>query len=211
MSKKHVAYLRVSTQQQGRSGLGLESQQATVARYKPVETFVEVESGKRSDRPELAKALAYCRKTGATLVVAKLDRLARNVLFTATLMESGADFIACDLPNANRLTIHIMAAVAENEARLISERTKGALAAAKARGVKLGNPKNLTTVAARKGCRRNVAAAKEHRRDILPVAQKLRDAGRTLTEIAETLTGRGLLTRRGKAWSATAVMRLLAA
>ena len=118
--------------------------------------------------------------------------------------------MACDNPNANRLTVHILAAVAEDEARRISERTKAALAAAKRRGVRLGNPRNLTTTAAAKGVAANVDAAERHAADVRPIAEKLRTAGRTLVEIAETLTGRGLLTRRGKAWSATAVSRLLA-
>ncbi len=209
--QKYVAYYRVSTQKQGQSGLGLEGQQQAVAAYcEPVEAFTEVETGtNKRQRPELLKAIAACKRLGATLVIAKLDRLARNVHFVSGLMESGIEFVACDNPQANRLTIHILAAVAEDEARRISERTKAALAAYKARGGELGNPKNLTTKAAKKGNAANVAAAEKHRAEVLPVAQKLRDAGRTLTEIAETLTGRGLLTRRGKAWSATAVSRLL--
>lgn len=129
---KYVAYFRVSTQRQGQSGLGLEGQQAAVAAFcEPLESFTEVESGKRSDRPELARAIAACKRLGATLVIAKLDRLARNVHFVSGLMESGVEFIACDNPNANRLTVHILAAVAEDEARRISERTKAALAAAR--------------------------------------------------------------------------------
>jgi DNA invertase Pin-like site-specific DNA recombinase len=126
-------------------------------------------------------------------------------------MESGVDFVACDNPNANRLTVHILAAVAEDEARRISERTKAALQAAKRRGVRLGNPRNLTSEAASKGNAANVEAAESHAAEILPVARKLREAGRTFQEIADVLTGRGLLTRRGKAWTHVAVMRLLAA
>ena len=137
---KFVAYYRVSTERQGQSGLGLEVQENAVLEYlngggwKLVGRFVEVESGKRNDRPELAKALAACRRLGATLVIAKLDRLARNVAFVANLMESGVEFVAYDFPQANRLTIHILAAVAEHEREMISQRTKAALAAAKARG-----------------------------------------------------------------------------
>ncbi len=146
---KAIAYYRVSTARQGQSGLGLEAQQAAVAAFcEPIETYTEVETGKRSDRPELQRAIAACKRMGATLVVAKLDRLARNVAFVSTLMESGVEFVACDNPTANRLTVHILAAVAEDEARRISERTKAALAAYKARGGTLGNPSNLTTVAA---------------------------------------------------------------
>ena len=144
------------------------------------------------------------------MIVAKLDRLARNVAFVSTLMESGIDFIAADNPTANRLTVHILSAVAEHEARAISDRTKAALAAYKARGGTLGNPKNLTTTAARKGAAANMEAAQRHAADVRPVAERLRSAGRTLAEIAQVLTGQGLLTRRGKAWSPMAVSRLLA-
>lgn len=207
----YVAYYRVSTQKQGTSGLGLEAQQAAVTAFagEPVESYTEVESGKRSDRPQLALAIAACKRLGATLVIAKLDRLARNVHFISGLMESGIEFVACDNPNANRLTVHILAAVAEDEARRISDRTKAALVAYKARGGRLGNPKNLTTVAARKGTAANVAAAKTYREPARKVALALRSKGYSLAAIAETLTGRGILTRRGKAWSPTAVMRLL--
>src|SRR5215471_9744339 len=141
---KFVAYYRVSTARQGRSGLGLEAQQAAVrahlngGRWKLVAEITEIETGKRADRPKLAEALKLCRIHGATLIIAKLDRLARNVAFISALMESDVEFEAVDFPQANRLTIHIMAAVAEHEAKMISERTKVALAAAKARGTKLG-------------------------------------------------------------------------
>jgi len=209
---KYVAYYRVSTQRQGQSGLGLEGQQQAVAAFcEPLESFTEVETGtNKRHRPELQRAIATCKRLNAVLVIAKLDRLARNVYFVSGLMESGIEFVACDNPTANRLTIHILAAVAEDEARRISERTKAALAAYKARGGTLGNPRNLTTTAATKGVAANMKAAERHAADVRPIAEKLRATGRTLAEIAETLTGRGLLTRRGKAWSATAVARLLA-
>lgn len=141
MAKNLVAYIRVSTKKQGESGLGLEAQQAAVTAYAAschgtiIAEAKEVETAKKAttaNRPELAKALARCKLTGATLVVAKLDRLARNVAFTSALMESGVEFVACDMPHANRLTIHIMAAVAEDETRRISQRTKDALARFKA-------------------------------------------------------------------------------
>jgi DNA invertase Pin-like site-specific DNA recombinase len=146
---RFVAYYRVSTDKQGRSGLGLEAQREAVrsflngGNWSLADAVTEVESGKRNDRPELDRALGLCRLYGATLVVAKLDRLARNVAFISKLMESGVDFVAVDFPQANRLTVHILAAVAEHEAAMISQRTRAALAAAKARGVKLGNPANL--------------------------------------------------------------------
>src|SRR5688572_7815435 len=138
MNKRHFgnfdAYYRVSTDRQGKSGLGLEAQQQAVrdylngGRWQLVAEVVEVESGKRSDRPKLQEALRLCRLHGATLVIAKLDRLARNVNFVSNLMESGVDFVAVDFPQANRLTVHILAAVAEHEAEAISARTKAALA-----------------------------------------------------------------------------------
>lgn len=139
-----IAYYRVSTTRQGRSGLGLEAQQSAVLTYLDgksctlLKEFTEIESGKRSDRPQLAAALAACRLYKATLIIAKLDRLARNVAFVSTLMEAGVEFVAVDFPQANRLTIHILAAVAEHEAKVISDRTKAALEAAKKRGVVLG-------------------------------------------------------------------------
>lgn len=146
--RKYVSYVRVSTARQGMSGLGLEAQQDAVTRFvnggswEPVAEFKEVETGKGADalakRPQLRAALDACRKHGATLVIAKLDRLARNVHFVSGLMESKVNFVACDMPDANELTIHMMAAFAEHEAKRISQRTKEALAVAKARGVKLG-------------------------------------------------------------------------
>lgn len=142
--QKHVVYLRVSTQRQGASGLGIDAQRYAVAQYATrvggaeIAEYVEVESGKWADRPQLEAALKQCRLTGAVLVVAKLDRLARNVAFISKLMDGGVEFVACDLPQASRLTLHIMAAMAEHEREQISQRTKAALAAAKRKGVKLG-------------------------------------------------------------------------
>ncbi|BBO34569.1 recombinase family protein [Lacipirellula parvula] len=211
---KLVAYYRVSTKRQGTSGLGLEAQQAAVEAFaitgKIVANFTEVETGKRCDRPELARAMAACRRHGATLVIAKLDRLARNVHFVSGLMEARIPFVCCDNPNATPLTIHILAAVAEDEAKRISERTKAALAAAKARGTALGSAANLTKAARRKGTAANVEAAHLYASRALPLACKLRAAGESLAVIADRLTDGGILTRTGKAWSATAVMRLLA-
>jgi DNA invertase Pin-like site-specific DNA recombinase len=144
---KFVAYFRVSTDKQGKSGLGLEAQREAVltyldgGRWSLVQEFVEVESGKRNDRPELAAALAACKKHKAKLIIAKLDRLSRNLAFIATLMDSGVEFIAVDNPHANKLTVHILAVVAQHEREMIGQRTRDALQAAKARGKKLGNPK----------------------------------------------------------------------
>ena len=145
MAKTVIGYVRVSTKGQGASGLGLEAQESAINAYaaqsdaKALRLYVEIESGRKSDRPQLAAALAHAKRSKATLIVAKLDRLSRNVAFLSALMESGVEFVAVDQPHANRLTIHILAAVAEDEARRISERTKTALAAAKARGTKLGS------------------------------------------------------------------------
>ena len=164
MATAIIGYFRVSTKGQGESGLGLEAQRAAVEAYAKqsgatlVMAYTEVESGKLADRPELAKALAHASRSKATLVVAKLDRLARNVEFLARVLNAGTEFVACDNPAANRLTLHILAAVAEAEAKAISERTKAALAAYKARGGKLGGQlpqcRNLTHEARRKGAQR---------------------------------------------------------
>jgi DNA invertase Pin-like site-specific DNA recombinase len=217
---KFVSYLRVSTQQQGKSGLGLEAQREAVAvylnggRWKLVEEVVEVESGKRSDRPELSRALSLCRIHGARLLVAKLDRLARNVAFISALMESGVDFEAVDLPQANKLTVHIMAAMAEYEAGAISTRTKAALAAAKARGTKLGGYRwDIQTVASKgnaESAKVRTAKASKHARDLRPLIQAIQAEGATsLRQIASALNERGIATARGGEWSAVQVQRLM--
>ncbi len=216
---KFVAYYRVSTARQGRSGLGLDAQREAVAGYlggngwELAAEHVEVESGKRNDRPELARALAACRLHGATLVIAKLDRLARNVAFTANLMDSGVDFVCCDFPTANRLTIHILAAVAEHEREMISQRTKAALAAAKARGVKLGNPDHLTDEARAKGRAAAIKAravrADAFAQDVGPAIQEICAGGAGLRATARALNDRGVPTPAGGCWSAVQVKRVL--
>jgi DNA invertase Pin-like site-specific DNA recombinase len=214
-----VAYYRVSTDRQGVSGLGLEAQREAVGRHIALAggalaaEFQEIESGSRKDRPELSAALAACRAHRATLIIAKLDRLARNVSFISNLMESGVDFVATDHPLANRLTVHILAAVAENESEMISRRTKEALAQAKLRGVKLGNPnlkpgsRGAALYASR--TKRDYANAKA--RDIMPYIDAARRAGcLSLGQLAEALTARGIRTPAGKAtWSAEQVRRVL--
>lgn len=213
---RFVTYLRVSTARQGESGLGLDAQRATVEAFARqhggaiVAQHVEVESGKRSDRPELAKALAAARKAKATLLIAKLDRLARNVAFIANLMDAGVDFVACDQPFASRLTLHILAAVAEDEARRTSERTKAALAAAKARGVKLGSPRAAETSAGARAARS--AYATKANASTRAVIREIQGAGiSTLAGIAKTLEARGVRTPRGgTTWQRTQVARLIA-
>ncbi len=220
---KIIAYYRVSTKQQGESGLGLEGQVATVAAYargqgaEVLKTYREVESGKRADRPELAKALAHARRSRATLVIAKLDRLARNVHFLSGLMESNVDFIACDNPHANKLTIHILAAVAEDEAKRISERTRAALAAYKARGGRLGAARpagrRLTPELGAKGRARarevQRAAVAAAYADLAGELAELRAGGLSLRAIAARLNADGHTTRRGKPWNPMQVARVL--
>lgn len=210
-----VAYFRVSTKKQGQSGLGLEAQQDSVRRYaaatgQPImKEYVEVESGKKCDRVELAKAIAYCKAMNATLVIAKLDRLARNVAFVSKLMESGVSFVCCDNPMANRLTIHILASIAEHEAEMISQRTKAALAAYKARGGKLGSqdPRCQKYSAARlkeigpKGGAVLTKRAQDYRVVVQPIIQQLLDEGKNYRQVAEELNGRGMRTQTGKEWN----------
>jgi DNA invertase Pin-like site-specific DNA recombinase len=209
--RRFVAYYRVSTARQGASGLGLDAQRAAVAKHigsgELVSEFTEVESGKRSDRPELARALAAAKRAKATLVIAKLDRLARNVRFIATLMDTkGVEFEACDFPQASRLLLHMMAAVAEHEASAISSRTKAALAAAKARGVELGKTALAHQAAAAAA---NVAVAQARRDAVAPVVAAIRASGVvTLQGIADALNARGITTPRGGMWSPTQVRRL---
>ena len=212
---KFVVYYRVSTDQQGKSGLGLEAQQAAVRDYlnggswQLVAEHVEIETGKRDDRPELVKALETCRKHRARLVIAKLDRLSRNLAFIATLMDSGVEFVAVDNPHANKLTVHILAAVAEHEREMISERTKAALQAARARGTRLGNPR-LPEAAAR-GTAALQASAAGRAANVLPVIRELQQAGITShNRIAAALNDRGVRTARGGRWTHVQVGNVLA-
>jgi DNA invertase Pin-like site-specific DNA recombinase len=217
----YVAYYRVSTKKQGRSGLGLAAQKESVAVYlaggqrQLIAEFVEVEHGTRkgNDRPQLQAALAQCRVHGATLIIAKLDRLARNVAFTSNLMESSVEFVACDYPEANRLTIHIMAAMAEHEAEMISTRTKLALAAAKRKGVVLGGDRGNCADIAHKGNRASakLRSEKAQRRaaDLLPVIAAIKAEGAvSLRQIAAGLNQRGFESARGGEFSAVQVSRL---
>jgi DNA invertase Pin-like site-specific DNA recombinase len=218
---KFIGYLRVSTEKQGLSGLGIEAQRKAIddylngGKWELLAEYVEIESGKRSDRPELAKALAQSKATGATLVIAKLDRLSRSVAFISNLMESGVEFVAADMPMANRLTVHVhvLAAVAEHERVMISQRTTAALAAAKVRGVKLGNPNGARALRGLGNGRAIVGAkakADAHMVRVVPVIETIRREGATgLRGIAEQLNRQGILTARGGRWYATTVKNLL--
>lgn len=217
---RFVAYYRVSTARQGRSGLGLEAQRAAVqeylngGRWKLIEEVTEIESGKRSDRPELARALASCRLHNATLIIAKLDRLARNVAFIANLMDAGVDFVAADMPQANRLTVHVLAAIAEHEAAAISARTKAALARAKARGAVLGGDRGNLPHVAKAGARASITVRRERAvaraRDLAVVVADLRQRGRTsLRDLAAGLNEREIAAPRGGLWQAAQVARVL--
>jgi len=219
---KIVAYRRVSTSKQGQSGLGIEAQEHAIQSYAAnkdaavIETFTEVESGNNNDRPELEKALHLAKLTGATLVIAKLDRLSRNATFLLTLRDSGVKFIAADMPDANDLTVGIMALVAQQEREAISKRTREALAAAKARGTKLGNPHGAAAL--RRAGKGNTASlrvikekASQHAENLRPVVEALRSDGVTgLGGIAQQLNERGMLTPRGGRWHKSSVRNLIA-
>lgn len=218
---RFVAYLRVSTEKQGRSGLGLEAQEAAVQSFmaaqgrdaKLLATYTEVESGKRDDRPELAKALEHVRLTGATLIIAKLDRLSRDAHFLLGLQKADVDFIACDMPSADRFTVGIMAMLAQKERELISERTKAALAAAKARGRKLGNPNgaaHLRLYGNEKAIEAVRSDAQERAERLRRVITELRSSGVTSANaLAKALNERHVATARGGAWTARSVLNVL--
>lgn len=214
-----VSYCRVSTARQGKSGLGLEAQREAVKGYlnggncSLVSEFTEVESGKKSDRPELEKALQACRVYGAKLVIAKLDRLSRDAHFLLGLEKAGVDFVAADMPHANRLTVGIMAMVADEERRMISQRTKAALAAAKRRGVKLGGDRGarLTKAARRAGRDAQTAQAQSRAANLTPIIRELQLTGvTTYSAIAKAFNQRSIPTpRNGSGWTATQVARVM--
>lgn len=217
-----AAYYRVSTLRQGQSGLGLEAQRQAVLAlcqsrgWEVIAERTEIESGKNDNRPQLAAALHQAKVTGATLVVAKLDRLSRSVAFLSALQDSGAKFVAADMPEANELTVHIMAAVAQAERQAISKRTKEALAAAKAAGRRLGNPNGAEAL--RRAGKGNAAAVEQlkagadgHAQDLAPVIADIRAGGVTsLGGIAAELNARHIQTRRGGRWYASGVANVLA-
>ena len=214
MKGKFVAYFRVSTSKQGINGLGMDAQRDAVMTYlnggswKLIAEFAEVESGKHNGRQELAKAIALCRKEKATLVIAKLDRLARNEAFLLNLRDSGVDFIAVDMPHADKFTVGIMALVAEKERDLISQRTRDGLAAARRRGTKLGNPHPAQALKAAQKV--NLARADTYANSLLPVIQEIRAAHvATLRGIAQCLNARGFKTPNGKVFKPQSVKNIL--
>lgn len=204
---QYIAYYRVSTQRQGQSGLGLDAQQHAVQGYDIIAEYTEVESGKRSDRPELARALAHAKEIGATLLIAKLDRLARNVHFITGLLEAGVPIQCADMPEADRTFLQMAAVFAEWEGRRISERTKAALAAAKRRGVKLGSPDPAKGGAATAGLRRDATAKVAPH--AMPIIKALRTAGQSLRAIASALNEAQIPTAMGGQWHASSVRNLI--
>lgn len=214
MEGRFVAYYRVSTQKQGKSGLGLEAQQSAVRDYlnggnwELLAEYTEVESGKGSNaldkRPALKEAIAFAKKNKARIIIAKIDRLSRNVHFLTGLMESKIQFVAVDMPEANELTTHIMAAFAQNEAKRISERTKEALAAAKSRGVILGKPENL-----QKGCTQNKEKALVFASKIKPMIQALQRDGLTQRAMVQRLNDLGIKTAENAEWRLLTLQRVL--
>lgn len=215
MSQKAVAYYRVSTQRQGRSGLGLEAQEYAVQGFcqsrgfELLESFTEVESGRKSDRPELHQAIALAQSKGAVLLIAKLDRLARNVFFVSQLMDAKIKFIACDMPEANEMTVQIMAVMAEQEARATSQRVKDALKAAKARGVVLGKPENFTEDVREMGRQESARKAREAYALVVGYMQTLREKKLSFEAIAKKLNKEGHRTRQNRHFQPMTVKRVL--
>jgi DNA invertase Pin-like site-specific DNA recombinase len=212
---KYIAYYRVSTKGQGQAGLGLEAQKAAVAAYVKdngiIAEFQDIESGKKYDWPELAKAITLAKETGAKLIIAKLDRLSRNLTFISSLMDNHISFVCCDMPEANEFTIHIFAALALQERKMISARTKAALEAKKAQGIRLGKPENLTMEHRHKGMLTRSTQARENlqNKQASKIILRSRKEGLTFTQIAKELNTDGYKTSRGKLFTPMAVKRLL--
>lgn len=216
--QQYVSYLRVSTQKQGYSGLGLEAQKEIIRNYlngkTPVTEYVEVESGRKKDRPKLKEALELCRKTGSTLIVAKLDRLARNVSFLSSLLENDVEIVFCDFPQANKMVLHILSAISQYEAELTASRTKSALQAKKARGYRLGNPEHLLDKH-RQAIQNSIMTCKTkadnnpNNKRAVAMLRTLVKENRSLKEMADILNGEGFVTSRGASFSKTTVYKLI--
>ena len=215
---KYVAYLRVSTQKQGYSGLGLEAQREIIHNYLhdtiPISEYVEVESGRKSDRPKLKEALSQCRKEGATLIVAKLDRLARSVSFLSSLLESDVEIVFCDFPHANKMVLHIISAISQYEAELTAARTKAALQAKKARGFKLGNPEHLLDKHEEaiqnsiKTCKAKADSNPKNKRAIALLRTLVKEE-HTYQEMAEILNREGFVSSHGCSFTKSTVYKLI--
>ena len=213
---EYVSYYRVSTQRQGNSGLGLDAQKRTVENFlngkTPIKEFIDIESGtaKGNDRKGLREALEYCKENKVTLILSKLDRLSRSVSFIAQLMDSDVEFVICEMPTANKFTLHIFAALAEQEARYISERTKSALAELKRKGVKLGSPQNLSAEARQKGLEVRQQKAKENNntKKASILISSLRQKGLSFQKIANTLNDYGYKTSTNCKFTKVQVRRI---
>ena len=214
----YVSYLRVSTQKQGYSGLGLEAQREIIQNHlyetTPITEFIEVESGRKKDRPKLKEALDLCRKTGSTLIVAKLDRLARNVYFLSSLLESDVEIVFCDFPQANKMVLHILSAISQYEAELTASRTKSALQAKKARGCKLGNPEHLlgkhdqAIQNSIMTCKTKADNNPNNKRAVAMLRTLVKEE-HTLKEMADILNREGFVTSKGVCFSKTTVYKLI--
>lgn len=214
----YVSYLRVSTQKQGYSGLGLEAQREIIQNHlyetTPITEFIEVESGRKKDRPKLKEALDLCRKTGSTLIVAKLDRLARNVYFLSSLLESDVEIVFCDFPQANKMVLHILSAISQYEAELTASRTKSALQAKKARGCKLGNPEHLlgkhdqAIQNSIMTCKTKADNNPNNKRAVAMLRTLVKEE-HTLKEMADILNREGFVTSKGACFSKTTVYKLI--
>lgn len=215
---KYVAYLRVSTQKQGYSGLGLEAQREIIHNYLhdtiPISEYVEVESGRKSDRPKLKEALSQCRKEGAILIVAKLDRLARSVSFLSSLLESDVEIVFCDFPQANKMVLHIISAISQYEAELTAARTKAALQAKKARGFRLGNPEHLLDKHEEaiqnsiKTCKAKADSNPNNKRAIALLRTLVKEE-HTYQEMAEILNIEGFVSSHGCSFTKSTVYKLI--
>ncbi len=214
----YVSYLRVSTQKQGYSGLGLEAQREIIQNHlyetTPISEFIEVESGRKKDRPKLKEALDLCRKTGSTLIVAKLDRLARNVYFLSSLLESDVEIVFCDFPQANKMVLHILSAISQYEAELTASRTKSALQAKKARGCKLGNPEHLlgkhdqAIQNSIMTCKTKADNNPNNKRAVAMLRTLVKEE-HTLKEMADILNREGFVTSKGACFSKATVYKLI--